>query len=191
MTKERRRYFRIDDIVGLKTEIVDSKSIDHKLDQFWNDKHDFSLRNDFNFKLDQHIADLNKISTKMPELGRYLTVLQEQIDLITDKVLSGEDNFAAKETPVSLSAQGISFETSEPVTRDEIVELHIRLIPTHQKIVVFSKVITCTHSDRKKGLYTIALDFEHIHESDRELLVKHVHGKQLRAFGATRFEDEE
>ena len=190
MTKERRRFFRIDDTVGLKTEVVEPGTVEERLDQFWNDKNDFSIRNDLNFKLDQHLADLKKISLKMPELGRYLAFLQEQLDILTEKVLNDEDTFAEDEKPVNLSAQGISFETSEPVAVGEIVELHIKLIPTHQKIIIFSTVISCTRTGKDKTEYTIALDFEHIHESDRELLVKHVHGKQLNALGATRYEED-
>ena len=189
MTRERRRYFRIDDIVGLKTDVVEARQIKQRLDQFWNDKHDFSIRNDFNFQLDQHLADLKTISTKMPELGRYLSVLQEQLDILTERVLNEQDDFIAEETQVSISAQGISFNSNEPVTNGEIVELHIKLLPTQQKIIVFAKVVSCSRTDIK-GEFNIALDFEHIHESDRELLVKHVHGKQLKALGATRFEED-
>jgi len=190
MNRERRRYFRIEDIVGLKTKVISQQNISEKLDSFWNDQHQFSIRNEFNYKLEQHQADLNHIKGKMPELGRYLSVLQEQIDLITEKLVSDEENQNNEETEVNISAQGISFQSNEKAIPGDIIELQLKLLPSKQEIVTFSKVIDCQPVNDSKNQYLISLDFEHIHEADRELLVKHVHGKQLRALGAARFEDQ-
>ncbi len=191
MGKERRRFFRIEDIVGLKTEVINKQHIEKKLDNFWHDQHEFSIRNEFNYKLDQHQADLAKINKRMPELGRYLSVLQEQIDRLTDQIITEDDGFTIKEKQVNISAQGISFVSSEKLNSGDIIELHLQLLPSHQKIVVFSKVIDCKKDPHEADQFHIALDFEHIHEADRELLIKHVHGKQLKSLGASRFEDHE
>ncbi|MBT3205117.1 MAG: PilZ domain-containing protein [Gammaproteobacteria bacterium] len=189
MSDERRRFFRIEDIVGLKSQVIEKQELEQRLESFWNDQHQFSLRNEFNFKLEQHQADLQHIKNKMPELGRYLSVLQEQLDLLTDKILTDEDNFSTREIPVNISAQGISFISDEQVNVGDIVELNLLLLPSQQKIVTFAKVIECNHQDNNQDKYTISLDFEHIHEADRELLVKHVHRKQLKSLGAARFEE--
>jgi hypothetical protein len=190
MTQERRRFFRIDDIVGVKSAVVEKPQLDKRLDSFWNDQHEFSIRNEFNFKLEQHQADLNHIKGKMPELGRYLSVLQEQIDLLTDRIIHVDDSFVAEEKEVNISAQGIAFFSDERVTAGDIVELHLKLLPGQQEIVTFARVINCNSvRTTEKNKYKISLDFEHIHEADRELLVKHVHGKQLKSLGASRFEE--
>ena len=39
-------------------------------------------------------------------------------------------------------------------------------------------------------LFRISLDFEHIHEADRELLIKDIHAKQIEALNAARQSDE-
>ena len=189
MSDERRRFFRIEDIVGLKTQVIEKHDYEKKLDSFWNDQHQFSIRNEFNYKLDQHQADLQQIKNKMPELGRYLSVLQEQLDLLTSRMLDNDDSFITRETTVNISAQGISFLSDEHVQPDDIIELNLLLLPSQQKIVVFAKVIECHQDENTPGQYNISLDFEHIHDADRELLVKHVHGKQLRSIGAARFEE--
>ncbi len=188
MTRERRRYYRIEDRVGVKCELVDPAQVAERLDRFWNDRHQFSIRNDFNFKIEQHQADLKKIKGSMPELGRYLDMLQEQIDLLTDKLLQDDDDFADSERRVNLSAQGISFYQDEAVDNSSIVELHLKLLPSRQQIVSFARVIQCEELDHELGKYRLSLDFENIHEADQEILVKHVHAKQLREFGASRFE---
>ncbi len=189
MSDERRRFFRIEDIVGLKTQVIEKQDLEKKIDSFWNDQHQFSMRNEFNYKLDQHKADLQHIKTKMPELGRYLSVLQEQLDLLTNKLLSEDDEFITRETEVNISAQGISFTSDEQVNAGDIVELNLLLLPSQQKIVVFAKVMKCQQDDKNTKNFNISLDFEHIHDADQELLVKHVHGKQLRSLGAARFEE--
>ena len=191
MSTERRRFFRIEDIVGLKTQVIEKQEVEKRLDKFWNDQHQFSIRNEFNYKLDQHQADLQAIKKKMPEMGRYLELLQEQLDLLTDKIISDKDRFITSETAVNISAQGISFISDEQVREDEIVELNLLLLPSKQKIVIFAKVINCNHIEGNPNQFNISLDFEHIHEADRELLVKHVHGKQLRSLGAARFEEKD
>lgn len=188
MTEERRRFFRIEDIVSLKAEVIDEQQLPERLESFWNNQHQFSIRNEFNYRLEQHQADLKTISLKMPELGRYLSMLQQQLDILTDKILQDEDKFTEQEKNVNLSAQGISFLSDEAASVGEIVELHLKLNPGKQKIVVFTRVVNCEPME-ENGQYKIALDFEHIHEADREILVKHVHGKQLLALGASRFEE--
>lgn len=189
MSQERRRFYRIEDIVELRAEVVDEEQVNKKLEKFWDEQHLFSMKNDFNYKLEQHQADLKVIKTKMPELGRYLGVLQEQLNILTDKLLADEDKFTELEKRVNISAQGISFYSNEAVALGDIVELHLKLLPGRQRIVSFAKVINCEPSDDDDGNYKISLDFEHIHEADREVLVKHVHGKQLTALGAARFEE--
>jgi c-di-GMP-binding flagellar brake protein YcgR len=190
MSQERRRFFRIDDTVGIQSTAVEKQHLNSRLDSFWNDQHKFSIRNEFNFKLEQHQADLNQIKGKMPELGRYLSVLQEQIDLLTDRIIHADDSFVAEEKDVNISAQGIAFYSDERVTAGDIIELHLKLLPGQQEIVTFARVINCISvRSAEKNKFRISLDFEHIHEADRELLVKHVHGKQLKSLGATRFEE--
>lgn len=189
MTRERRRYYRIEDRLGINCEPIDPAELDGRLDQFWNDRHQFSIRNDFNFKIEQHQADLKKIKGSMPELGRYLDMLQEQIDLLTDKLLQDDDDLAASERQANLSAQGISFYQDDELDKGSIVELHLKLLPSRQQIVSFARVIQCEQLDHELGKYRLSLDFENIHEADQEILVKHVHAKQLREFGASRFED--
>lgn len=189
MASERRRYFRIEDVIGLKSEVIDSQKLNDKLERFWSNQHEYSLLNEFNYQIEQHRADLRHIKESLPEVGRYLEVLQNQLDLLTDKLLQDEDQFTETEKTVNLSAQGLAFYSAEAAHDGDVVELHLRLMPERHKIVLFARVVSCERVDHVSGQFRIALDFEHIQEADRELLVKHVHGKQLRALGAARFEE--
>ncbi len=190
MSDERRRYFRVDDIIGLKSEVVDREQVDDRLEDFRQHKHRYSLLNEFNFQIERHRSDLKHIKDRMPEVGRYLEFLQQQVDTLTEKVLKDEDEFVDLERKVNLSAQGLAFFSDEAVHADDIVELQLQLFPERHKIVIFARVVSCA-DDPEQGQFKVSLDFEHIHEADRELLVKHVHGKQMRALGAARFAEDE
>lgn len=185
--QERRRYFRIQDTVGMKAEPVPSSELKERLDDFWNNRHDFSIRNEFNHQLEEHLADLAAIERKYPAIARYLKVLQNQVDLLSEHIISDDELHDRERREVNISAQGISFLTSESLLIGDVVEINLQLLPNRQQIVVFAKVVSC--DDMGDSQFKLTVDFEHIHEADREILVKHIHGKQLQSLGAARFKD--
>ena len=77
MADERRRYYRIEDEVLLVLQLIEAEDIDDRLEDFWANEHAFSIRNNYNFQIEQHIADRHKIENQMPELARYLSVLEK------------------------------------------------------------------------------------------------------------------
>ena len=90
MADERRRYYRIEDEVLLVLQLIEAEDIDDRLEDFWANEHAFSIRNNYNFQIEQHIADRHQIENQMPELARYLGVLEKQIDRITDRLIGDE-----------------------------------------------------------------------------------------------------
>lgn len=191
MDRERRRYFRITDEVGIESKPIEEEQTQQHLQDFWASPHEHSLRNEFNYQIQQRKSDLSVIQRKYPEIGRYLEVLQQQMDRLSEKVLAISGESRVEPQQASLSASGIRFYADEKVDRGDMVELKLTLFPDLQKLVIFAKVIDCAkNNDNFPGLYTISLDFEHIHEADREILIRHIHGKQLRALGAARFAED-
>ncbi len=184
--KERRRFFRIDDTIGIKTETIPPHQLDERLNDFWTNQHEFSIRNEFNHELDQHAADLIAIEKQYPAIARYLRVLQKQVDLLSEKILPEDRINGSSESEVNISAQGISFLSTEAISPGEVVEISLQLLPKKQRIVVFAKIIRCEKADDFQ--YNLTVDFEHIHDADREILIKHIHGQQLKSLGAARFD---
>ncbi len=180
MTDERRRYYRIDDEVLIFSRVIAEAQIDECLEDFWANEHAFSIRNNYNFQIEQHIADRHKIESKMPELGRYLNVLEKQIDRITDKIIVDEDEHSMMRKSVNLSAQGIAFHADQASQQDELVELKLKLLPTGLRLVTIARVVLIEEDDEQAG-FRVCFDFEHMHEADREILIKHIHGKQIES----------
>ena len=182
MSEERRRYFRIDDTVQLQATLISPHEIDNRLAGFWNNQHRFSIRNEYNHQLDEHLADLHAIERKMPELARYLSVLQKQIETLTDKLIPEHNLPPGTKQEVNLSAQGISYYSDEEIKSGDLLELELGLLPSGQQLLILAKAILIeNHDNAEQGKFRISLDFEHIYDADQEILIKHVHGKNLRA----------
>lgn len=181
MSDERRRYFRVNDIASLQSTPVSPDELEDRIDDFWNNHHQFSIRNEYNHQLEEHLADFHAIENQMPELARYLSVLQKQIDLVTAKLIPEQDQFPDKPQDINLSAQGISYYSDDPVKLGDLLELYLKLLPSGQQLVTFARVISIEdHDDPKQGKFRVSLDFEHIHDVDQEILIKHVHARQMR-----------
>ncbi len=185
MTREKRRYYRIEDMASLATQSIDKAELDDRLEDFWTNEHAFSIRNNYNFQIEQHIADRHKIESKTPELGRYLAVLEKQIDRLTDKLITDENDQAMTEKSVNLSAQGIAYCDDKPPEQDELVELKLKLLPSGLRLVIIARVVLVENAnDPDEGKHRITLDFENLHEADREILIKHVLGIQMESLSS-------
>jgi len=185
MTRERRRYYRINDEVSLAVEPISKTDIDARLEDFWKNEHAFSIRNNYNFQIEQHIADRHKIESKMPELGRYLAVLEKQIERLTNKLTADDNDHAMTLKSVNLSAQGIAYCDDQIPEQDAAVELKLKLLPSGLRLVIIARVVLVEKDQgQDQGKYRVSLDFEHLHEADREILIKHVHGKQMESLGS-------
>jgi c-di-GMP-binding flagellar brake protein YcgR len=126
----------------------------------------------------------------MPELARYLSILQKQIELLTDKLIPEQDQFSDDGQSVNISGQGISFYSHEIARAGDVLELNLKLAPSGLQLVAFARVVLVEdHNNADQGKYKLSLDFEHIHDADQEILIKHVHGKQLSALGASRSDE--
>lgn len=186
MSNERRRYYRVNDEASLAVEQIGKAAIDARLEDFWENEHAFSIRNNFNFQIEQHIADRHKIDGKMPELGRYLAVLEKQIERLTNRLVGDDSNHAMVQKSVNLSAQGIAYCDDQAPEQDALVELKLKLLPSGFRLVIIARVVKIEKNQGDDpGKHRISLDFEHLHEADREILIKHVHGKQMESLGSS------
>jgi hypothetical protein len=187
MSNERRRYYRIDDQVRLSATAIDPDRFDSELSDFWENEHEFSIHNNYNFEIEQHISDRRKVEQKIPELGRYLRVLEKQIDRISEKLASqdGDQGWIQKEA--NISAQGISFHHDQRFSDKACIQLNLMLLPNKLQLMILARLVKVEDSDgHAEGKYRISLDFENIHEADQEILIKHIHQRQQALLGELR-----
>lgn len=197
MSKDRRRYFRIEDWVYMETRLVNPGELEQKLEYYQSNRPFYSSTNERNQGQLDYLADLQAIKGKMPELARYLTGLQDQINYLTKNLLPSDSDEQqssfAQTQKVNLSAQGISFTTDELFKPADSVELRLKLIPSRTELPILARVVLVednehNEADGELGLYRVSLDYLHIQDSDREMIAKHVHNKQFETLGSKRNE---
>ena len=180
-TDEQRRSFRVNDNVGLKYRTLSEKELEDALRRFNDDCDQFNLVSKFAHQKQGHLPRLKVIQMQHPEVAAYLESLEEQIDTLAKMITA--DYLLMPEHPtheVNISSHGIRFCTQEALPAGAYLELRLQLFPSKVCIHLYGKVTWCKGSgDSADNRNAVAADFTHIHEADREMLVTHIHKKQM------------
>lgn len=136
---------------------------------------------------------LDRLQARDPDLAEFLKHLDNKINIIMRRI-KGEKSLLdlLKLQKINLSATGIAFYSFEEFKTDELVEVHLALLPDYTYLYFFAKV---THSDREgehqgRQIFLVGTEFVLMTDEDREKLVQH-NFKQQRLALRTRRQDEE
>ncbi len=187
MTDDRRRFFRINSELDLSIDPIKPDEVNKTIEAFDGTQPAFSMQNSYNYQIEQHMADFRRIEAAMPEVARYLAVMEQQIRRLTEIMTPEEQTLALVRKQVSISAQGVSYFDRQAPEKGALVSIMMRLVPSGMQLQALARVVSVLNTAvDDDDLYRIALDFEHIHEADRELIIKDIHAKQIEALNATR-----
>lgn len=185
--RERRRYFRIEDEVGLRVTPIPAAEEARAIDAFEDERSHASLMNELRALRDAHLPQRRSLEYKFPTVATYVRLLEKQIDLLA-QAIGDDDGYAADpDTAVNLSAQGLCFDRDEPLEIGSLVELKLTLFPDLTHIRTLARVIR-SEEPSDKGT---AVELTHLREADKEAIVRHVHTLQrlrLQAQAEERFE---
>lgn len=170
--QERRRYFRIDDEVGLLTTPVPTQDEARIMAGFDDEKAPLSLINELRSVRDMHLPQRRSLEYKFPTVAAYVRMLESQIDMLALAIEDDEGFVAAPNSRVNLSAQGVSFDDGEPLEIGSLVEVKLTLFPDLIRIRTLARVVRCEADPSCKST---ALDFTHLRDADREAIIRHVH----------------
>lgn len=178
---ERRRFFRIEDLVNLTYEIIDENTLAEKVSLLEKGMiEQFMVMSSLSAITSEMSATIHKIETDHPDTAAYLKALDKKIDLIgkafmLDEVRARENQAAA----VNLSASGIAFNTNDKLKTGDHVELKIMLMPSCTGILTYGEIVACEkHTDSTGHQYQVRINFSHLRDEDRDMLIKHVIRKQ-------------
>ena len=174
---ERRRYYRIEDRVTLKYRIVSAQDYQLLMEPGQEPRaEEYSLAGTFAQLNRQTEALLRRIKETDPDIGRYLTSLNDKLDLLA-RSLAMEKSELADEPPqqVDLSAVGIAFCAPNQLPPATLLELKLLLFPSLVTVHALARVVRC--APQQSG-FRIAVEFDHLAESDRELLIQHILHKE-------------
>ncbi|NEV61086.1 PilZ domain-containing protein [Thiorhodococcus minor] len=170
--QERRRYFRIEDEVGLSVVPIAAADEAAAISGFDDEGSHASLMNELRALRDTHLPQRRSLEYKFPTVAAYMRMVEKQIDLLAASVGDGDGYASAPDTRVNLSAQGLSYEARETFELGSLVEVRLTLFPDRCGIKTLGRIVRC---ERGAGCESTAVEFTQIRDADREAIIRHVH----------------
>jgi hypothetical protein len=184
MNDERREYFRIDDEVALDYRLIREDEVDRLQEKIQSRVLDrFTAASSFAATTRQMTHVMHKVQTESPELARCLQTLDQKLNMVAQLFVSEEMQLNEQQTrEVNLSAGGVAFRSQHEIDEDSLLELRMVLFPSLVGILTVSRVIHCerVNDDNQLFPWQVAVVYEHLRESDREHLVRHIMAKETR-----------
>ena len=185
MSNDRRKYFRIQDSIMLKYRVVqpdvqESAQHDAELNRVRIETARaalFGIETDF-----QEMCDA--LAKEHPGIVDAMQVLNRKINLL-ERVVSSEMLLSSSASPdlmlhetksVNISGGGLSIVASEPLADDARLIIDMVLLPSHDPMRVFGKVVYCR--EQETGQFDIGVEFIEIRNRDRERLIRHTLQRQ-------------
>ncbi len=179
---ERRNFFRIDDSVSMSYQQISEQELDDRIGSM-------EMELEGNFTVMGSIASINqnmagimhRIEGDEPDIAAYLKAINNKIDILGRALLSTANEIAEQPAqPVNLSASGMAFYSSNPIDAGAVLELRLLLMPSFTGIITFCEVVGCDRvADAEEGFsFFTRVNFTHMREKDRDLLIRHVIKRQ-------------
>ena len=174
---DRREYFRINDQIALKYRIIEHAEIDGAIAKRKEGLPDVnSMASSFaSTNLDMKHA-IEKCRRELPEVATYLDGLNSKLEVLIRLLLANGSELPDHPThDVNLSASGLSFKVTREIVEGSLLEVKLLFFPSFLHVMTFGHVVRCRTSDEVEGFpYELAVEFSHLEEGDRELLIRHI-----------------
>lgn len=182
MNEERREFFRIKDEVVLDYRVINEAEIDALRDRIESSLPDrFTTASSFAASSRQIAHAFHSVQMESPEVARCLQAIDTKLNTLAQLFVAEEIRLNDQQTrEVNLSAGGLAFRAQHQAEPGELLEMRLVLFPSLMGIVLGSRVVHCERINDGNLQYPwqIAVSYELIRESDRELLVRHVMAKE-------------
>jgi len=128
---------------------------------------------------------LAKLRERDGDLADFLQHLDNKMNIMLKQARGGESPLdALVMRKANISANGIAFCSDAPARLDEIVEIHVVLLPSYTYVYSFGKVIACdpASEEEESGCkFRVALEFVFLLDEDREKIIQHTFKQQSLA----------
>lgn len=185
MFKDRRRFFRINDTIGVSYHLLSDaeKSVIEKEMQM-----DSSVLQSIDRLNAQLLRIIDNVQAVQADVALALNLMNQKIDMLyerhdMDGHLVAEIIFDKRE--VNLSANGVAFATAEHFANQDLLRVDILLDKANLQVTAIGEVIACEGLDKpiskSKPFYT-RVHFVQIKAHDQEILAQYVINKQNEFF---------
>ncbi|MFA7387934.1 MAG: PilZ domain-containing protein [Thiohalobacteraceae bacterium] len=195
----RRAFFRIDDQVLLGVRPVDAAEAAELAGQINERMTDrkvpdrFAVTTSFAVNSRAMARLLHGISTDSPDVARYLKMMDQKLNqlarlFVLDEVETGD----YPQLEVNISAGGLVFPSRVAFAPESLLEARIVLLPNLTGILTVARVVYCDAAGEAGDLpWRVTIEYLHIRESDRDLLVSHIMLRETEMLRRQRGEGEE
>ncbi len=133
---------------------------------------------------------LARIREKDADLADFLAHLDTKMNFLLRKMENRNsilDNLEMQD--VNISAKGVAFASEESLHPDQIVEIHLLLLPDYVYIYALGRVISSLPMERDgEQLRRNSIEFKLINDEDRETIIRYNFNKQSRALRRQRLQ---
>ena len=168
MNKERRRYFRIDEAVGISYKILDS-------DITFPDPSSANALALIGEQDERINTLLNELQDTQPAVAELVALLNLKLERVASQLIMDNqlvNRIAHRVREANISACGIGFVNDDPVPIGARLALELKLYPDETHISTQGRVINCDSLDHNR--YYWRIDFIGMTQSTQENLIQHV-----------------
>lgn len=191
---ERREYFRIGDRVLLKVRPVDAGEVDAVVERITDRVPDrFTVAANFAVNSRATARLLHGVAADAPDAARYMKALDAKLNHLARLfVLEEVEAGGFPRLDVTLSAGGVIFPSAREFAPGTLLETRLVLYPHMTGVLTVSEVVRCGRHDGGPAdmPWRVAVEYVHIRESDRDLLVSHIMARETELLRRQRGEDD-
>lgn len=187
---ERRQYFRIDDTISVSVTRIPADQVERRLASLeQTEGTDFTVMSSLSAITAQMAVHLRRIENTQPEVAAYLKAVDQKLEILGRSIVSHGSNLVSEDArQVNLSAGGICMDVGEHYAAGSIVEIRLLLFPSFTGMLTYGDVVSCEPFDADSSpadrRYHLRVEFTHMREPDRDVLIRHIlrrQGDELRA----------
>ncbi|MCB1724233.1 MAG: PilZ domain-containing protein [Gammaproteobacteria bacterium] len=193
--EDRRNFFRVDDTVRLSLRRVSADQVDRRFDELDHDlAGNFTVMSSLAAITAQMAMSLRRIENRDADMAAYLRAIDQKIEVIGRAFITQEPEFQAEQAvAANLSAGGMCVGVDENYEAGSMLEIRMLLFPSFTGLLIYGSVIDtepAAESDASRPFsHVVRIEFTHIRETDRELLIRHLLRRQSQQLRARHEED--
>lgn len=177
MNDERRRYFRIDDTVGVAYRILSDAELNSESDGIDSPISVFTLLSSYDTTV---LELLQKIGKKDPLMEEVLITLNKKINCVINQLQVDNklvEKLAHQVQEVNISACGMAFAVEEDIHIGQTLSLDITLHPDNLHVFSYGTVVHSEPTAGQKGRF-VRVNFHGMRIDDQEILIQHIVKRQ-------------
>lgn len=178
MTEDRRRFFRINDTVGVSYRVLTGDDLTSQLLGTGTDLNAMHLITGYDGKIEALLSELRTVQPLVAELfdalNHKLQGVVAQLHMDSDLV----QRIAHKVQEVNISACGMAFVADEPLAPGTVLGLDILLLPHNLHILTRALVVNASPADTGQGQH-VRVEFTDMESRDHEALIQHIVKRQV------------